>query len=157
MSNPVNAGDPAEYLATLATIMPAGTPVATVVIQKGLDTEAGAWPALILNCPHTRQKRTVIGPPGVAAYQATFEVHGMYLDRWEVSSRTLEQILADANTALQQMARNVQAQCTLGFDSVIADEDIDVRVDGPVSDPGLGFLMVTGQIVIKVVGPVYRP
>lgn len=156
MSNPVNPADPAEYLTVLATILPAGTPVQTVVIQKGLDTETAAFPALILNAPKVRRERKSIGAGG-AVRQATFTIHGMYLDRWESSTRTLEQILADADTALHQMADNVERNPTLGYDSVQAGDEIDVDVDGPVQDPGLGFPLVTGSIVISIKSPYYVP
>ena len=158
MANPVNAGDPAEYLAVLAAILPAGTAVApgSVVIQKGLQAATAAWPALILNAPRVKDRRSAIGIGG-ATRQASFEVHGMYLDRWESGTRALEQILGDANAALQRMKHNVLVNPSLGYDSVIAGDDVEIAVDGPVHDPGLGFTLVTGEIVISIKGPAYTP
>lgn len=150
MANPVNPSHPGEFLAALATIMPVGTPIAAVLIQKGLGSLLDAFPVLILNCPRTQIERKANH-----GKRAIFTVHGLYLDRWETGTRTFEQILADMSEALHTAADNINANPTLGLGPTIAGEMIDINVDSPVDTREMGVPMVAGEITINVRSPWY--
>jgi hypothetical protein len=150
-SPPVFPSQPGEFLAALATIMPVGTPVVDVLIQKGLSSLAGTFPVLILNCPLTEWTRKANH-----AKQNIFTIHGLYLDRWETDTRTFEQILADMSTALGTMGDNVNANYTLNMGpTVTAGEKGSIRINGPVDTRDIGVPLVSGEITIQVKGPWY--
>ncbi len=138
-----------SVMTALATILPAGTTIAQTVVEKGINAVSGPYPALIVNCPHTDRARVA-----VRAKKETHQVHVLYLDRWEDSTRTLEQILTDTRTAITQMVANVDANPTLKIagvaNCIIAGDKMSVSVDGPVRDDALGFPLITAELVIEV-------
>ena len=150
MSNPINPGHPGEYLTALQTIMPTGTPIAEVLIQKGISGVTQVFPVLILNCPQVHRIRKANH-----AKQAIFTIHGLYLDRWETDTRTYEQILTDMQEALCTCADNVDSNPTLNLGPTIAGETIDIRIDSPVDTSQLGVPLVAGELVIEVRGTWY--
>lgn len=144
--------EPTEFEAALQTILPVGTTVASTYVEKGVDTVNGSWPALVIQCPKTDHDVVAIGP----TYRATFHVKATYLDRWESSTRTFEQITADAKTAVFQMLRNVRATPTLGFIGTEATPQSSVEIaEGPVQVEGLGFPLVAAIIDIEILGPYF--
>lgn len=154
MSTATYPDEPTEFLTALSSIMPAGTTVdpANVYVERGLRELDGGWPCLILQCPETEHAVEAI----TLVYRATFHVQCHYLDRWESSTRSFEQLLADAKTACYQMLRNVRAQPTLDYVGTEATPSARVRVAAPVEVEGLGFPVVVGQIELDIRGPMFR-
>ncbi|HXT34777.1 MAG TPA: hypothetical protein VN837_04290 [Chloroflexota bacterium] len=149
MPLPIHLDDPTEYMVAMAAIMIVGTAVGagSVFIEKGVESTTAQFPAVILTCPRTTIDDMTISP----AYQANFSIQVAYLDRWESSARTLEQCLADAKTALYQMARNIRATPDLGFNlTVQASLHQEIRVNQVTTDLGLGFPLVTGTLINPV-------
>jgi hypothetical protein len=141
----------AGAMVALQTILPTSTTIATAVVQKGLDTAVATFPAIIINCPTARQDVRTIGAG--TPTQWTHHIHVLYLDRWESSSRDLEGVMVDADTALDQMVSNARANPTLLTSSTphcAALGVIEKKLDGPVHDEGLGFPLVSGQLVLEV-------
>ena len=151
----IDYGSPATVLDALQVILPVGTTIATVIQNKGIQALGVAFPVLILNAAKST-RRTV----ELQAKQMTCSVEGIYLDLWTSSlDRTLEDALADAQTALDRCAANVEANQRLtlnGVHTVLrAGGTIQTFVDTPLRDVGLGYPNITARISIDILGLIY--
>ena len=139
----------ASVLTALSTVLPAGTAVQATVIDSELELMGGAFPALILSCPTTREERA-----GTGVKKETHQVHVQYLDRWESSSRTLAQLTADARTALEQMKANVRANKTLTVTgtpyALLAGDTMETEIQGPLTEKDLPFPMFAASLALEV-------
>ena len=127
------------------TILPASSAIQQTLIEAGIDVLSGAFPALILTCPKTREKRF-----GAGLKQETHTIHCQYLDRWETSTRSTGQLVADCRVALEQMKANLRASHTLAGNAIRSGESIDTDVQGPIGDPGIGFPLFAASVQFDV-------
>lgn len=152
---PTDYGSPDIVLTALQTILPTGTTIATVIVKKGFTALGSVFPVLVLDVAQAN-RRTV----ELQAKQAFFTVQCIYFDVWVSSTRSLEQAQQDAMDALNNAAVNVENNQTLtvaGTDNCLrAGGNMQVQIDGAVHDMGLGFPMVTGRLLIDVMGLIYN-
>jgi hypothetical protein len=156
MGEALHPDQPDEFMQALGPIMIAGTTVGagSWFVEKGFSAVNAEFPVLILKCPITRQTSVTLG----GGYQSVFDIRGQYLDRYEDTTRTLEEAIADLRTALYKMARNIRLIPDLGFDGKVqAMNNIRILVSSATQDIGLGFPLIPGEIQIEVQGPWFLP
>jgi hypothetical protein len=157
----------ARVLQALAAILPAGTHVdsSSVYIEKGLAALGGGFPALILTIPD--DERLQVAFP--STYGWTHQVAALYLERWETSARTYEQVMAQIRADLDLMCQNVADNPTLHATVTAPDGTVltDVAnaieagtrirrfIDAPVKDSSnaaFGVYQITASLLIQVRG-----
>ncbi len=156
-----------RVLQALAAVLPTNTRVKTddVHIEKGLAVLGGGFPALVLTIPDDERLQTAFP----STYGWTHQVAALYLERWETSTRTYEQLMhdirADLNVMCQNVADNPQLHATVTTPNGTVLSDVQnaieagtrIRrfIDAPVKDAqnaAFGFYQITASLLIQVRG-----
>ena len=126
-------------------IQASGTALATVVVEDGVDFTSGSFPAMTITAPDTME--TLLS---FRSSQETHMIHLDYFDRWEATTRTLEQIMTDARVVLETIKTTIRANREVTGVWLYAGLTMKTTVGTPIHDETLGFPVLQALVEVEV-------